>query len=198
MFELQVIQLDKKQNTSRVCQQNISKGHRWKYRMQWILLGILGMLTTNVFAGNCLEYSTALNWCGCLINDSDPYSLDHSQVGFWNCKDFDNDCIYDSISPMSTDSSLCASVSDTVCGLKADNPLFADVTGQTLYVKNESTGATDYFKCAGVDGVEFVATAHVPSPPPVSASMGSLGGGLLIMIFCSILGITAIRRRHRK
>ncbi len=55
---------------------------------------------------------------------------------------------------------VCSSSSDTTCSVS----LTAPVTAGVVYLKNTSSGATDYYKCTWTNGSGFSAgSAHTPS-----------------------------------
>ncbi len=61
-----------------------------------------------------------------------------------------------------TNVKICSSASDTTCSVS----LTAPVTAGVMYLKNISSGATDYYKCTWLGGGIFSAgSAHIPSPP---------------------------------
>jgi len=63
----------------------------------------------------------------------------------------------------------CSSSSDTTCSVS----LTAPVTAGVVYLKNTSSGATDYYKCTWTNGSGFSAgSAHIPSPPTPTAPTG--------------------------
>jgi len=76
----------------------------------------------------------------------------------------------------------CSSATDTTC-LLANRPGHIN-SGDWVYVKNNSAGATDYFKAQFVDTVGFQnAQAHNPAPAPTAVPLSPLSKLLLALLF---------------
>jgi len=96
------------------------------------------------------------------------------------------------------DAALCADSSDTVCGVNPnDKSPIAD--GDTIYVKNTSAGATDYYACTFEINVGFSSISpYTPFTPvtPVTAPINNPTFTLLVGAGLAGVGAAILRRRR--
>ncbi len=140
----------------------------WKH---WLMASLLAFSSNHVFADNIEAYYSANNVCR--VNTISDGTI---QVGGWDISMTNNDGV--SIGNFPTNASLCANSTDSVCGLINTGNLN---TGDVVYAKNESPGASDYFKCPVTLGSNLQAEEHT-IPPTITSSTYDASSGELVVI----------------
>jgi hypothetical protein len=148
-----------------------------------VLLAFLSLLFgMKVFAGNCATYPSFFQACGC----RDSSSVDIA-IGYWReTTDGSN------AGQLSAGSKVCANENDTVCNETVPSTI---ATGDVLYVKNISSGATDYFKCEVTLGQSLQAVAYTPTPPTNSTVAAPIPPFAYVLLALLFAGASLLRLR---
>jgi len=148
---------------------------------------------TTLWAGNCATYGTAADgsaaaYCFCEDAGSVPIRSASWAVNTGS-KDGSNLSFNDDLTI-----AYCANASDTSCSEARPTAL---TNGSTLYLKNTSTGATDYFKCAVNFGTSMTAVAYTPSAGGGSTAV-PIGPFGLLALLAGIMGSAFVGLRRKK
>jgi hypothetical protein len=149
------------------------------------LLALISLLfSLNLFAGNCSTYIAMQNACGC--QDAANGTI---AIGTWNIKNFANGNLTGNIF---IDTQLCQNENDTICNETHPSPLS---TGDVLYVKNTSSGATDYFKCEITLGQNAQSVPYTPTPTNNSTVATPIPPFAYVLLALLFAGASILRLR---
>jgi|GEM_PF-2541717 len=146
------------------------------------------LLSSSVMAGNCTAYYS--NGAACYCTDGANSIASQSWAVNVASKDGSAGGNGD------IDIGYCADSNDTACNEPRPTSLS---NGSTLYLKNKSTGATDYFKCDVNHGTNMQSVAYTPpAPPPPASTAVPIGPFGLLALLAGILGSAFVGLRRKR